>query len=139
MTALTIGKVAKAAELGVETIRYYEREGLLPEAARTASGYRIYSESSIARLRFVLRAKKLGFTLAEIKDLLRLSDGDGNQAEAKELTERKLEIIEERISDLQRMRSALQELSASCPGDGCIDQCPIINALSADTDLPTEA
>lgn len=136
---LTIGKVAKAAGLGVETIRYYEREGLLPEPDRTTSGYRAYPESSITRLRFVLRAKKLGFTLTEIKDLLRLSDGEGVQAEVKQLTERKLTMIEERIADLQRMRDALQELSASCSGEGCIDQCPIIDALSADTDIHSEA
>lgn len=135
MSRLTIGKVAKAAGLGVETIRYYEREGLLPEPARTAAGYRIYAESSITRLRFIIRAKNLGFTLTEIKGLLHLSDGGGDQADAKQLTDHKLNLIKQRIADLERMRDALQELSSSCSGDGCIEQCPIINALSADVDV----
>ena len=134
MSNLTIGKIAKASGLSIETIRYYEREGILPEPGRTEAGYRIYPESSIARLRFVRRAKRLGFTLAEIRNLLMLSDGAGDTAQVKALTEQKLALIKQRIEDLSRMRDALEELADRCPGTGCLDACPIINALSADAD-----
>ena len=134
MTTLTIGKVAKATGLSVETIRYYEREGLLPEPRRSASGYRIYPEGSISQLRFIRRAKWLGFTLTEISDLLRLSSNAGNSADVKALTERKLKVIEQRMAELSLMRSALSGLADSCPGSGDIDQCPIINALNGDNE-----
>lgn len=137
--SLTIGKVAKASGLSVETIRYYEREGLLLPTGRSASGYRYYAESSVQRLRFIRRAKQLGFTLVEIRNLLVLSEGRGDQSEIKALTQDKLTIIEQRIEDLQRMRAALQSLAERCPGQGCIDDCPIIAALNDERDLLEDA
>lgn len=133
--SLTIGKVAKASGLSVETIRYYEREGLLLPAGRSASGYRFYAESSVQRLRFIRRAKQLGFTLVEIRNLLMLSESHGDQSEIKALTQDKLTLIEQRIEDLQRMRTALQNLAERCPGQGCIDDCPIIVALNDERDF----
>lgn len=133
MSAFTIGKIAKACGISVETIRFYEREGLLAEPARTASGYRIYPERTVKRLRFITRSKALGFTLAEIRNLLDLSDKkDTDKSAVKALAEKKLALVTQRIADLKRIRTALSELSESCPGEGCLDDCPIINALNAD-------
>lgn len=133
MSNLTIGKLAKACGISVETIRFYEREKLLSEPARTASGYRLFPERTVKRLRFVTRSKALGFTLAEIKNLLSLSDNrDSEPAAVKALTEQKLALVTQRIADLERIKTALSDLSQSCPGDGCLDDCPIINALNAD-------
>lgn len=134
MSSVSIGKVATATKLTVETIRYYEREGLLPEPSRSASGYRQYSDSSVKRLRFIKRAKGLGFTLSEIQSLLTISDRRGDKAEVKSLTENKLLLIQQRIADLKRIQLALSELSEQCDGDGCSDDCPILNALGADKD-----
>lgn len=132
MSSVSIGKVARATELSVETIRYYEREGLLPEPSRSASGYRQYADNAVKRLRFIKRAKDLGFTLSEIQSLLSISDRRGDKAEVKSLTENKLLLIKQRIADLKRIQSALSELSDQCDGDGCADDCPILNALGAD-------
>lgn len=133
MSNLTIGKLAKACGISVETIRFYEREKLLVEPARTASGYRLFPERTVKRLRFITRSKALGFTLAEIKNLLALSDNTGADSSAvKALTEQKLALVTQRITDLERIKAALSELSQSCPGEGCLDDCPIINALNAD-------
>ena len=127
---MTIGKVSLATGLTVETIRYYEKEGILDEPTRSESGYRLYQQASIARLKFVQRAKRLGFSLAEVRNLLRLSDGVGNQAEAKLLTEEKIAAIESRVADLLRMKAGLVALSQRCPGESCEGTCPIIGALS---------
>jgi len=134
MATLTIGKVAKATGMGVETLRFYEREGLLAAPQRSAAGYRLYPESSIARLRFVRRAKQLGFTLTEIRNLLSLSDGSGSQRDVKAMTAKKLDLLTQRIADLERIRAALSELDERCDGDGCIADCPVIAALNDDED-----
>lgn len=128
-TTSTIGKVAKATGFSVETIRYYEKEGLIPQPERSPSGYRLYQQASVDRLGFIGRAKELGFTLTEIRNLLHLADGSGDQSDVKELTAHKLKIIDARISDLQRIRSVLGDLEKQCAGDGCIQDCPIIEAL----------
>lgn len=134
MNTLIIGKLAKACDVSVEAIRFYERERLLEKPSRTASGYRQYSESAIKRLRFIRRAKTLGFTLSEIRNLLAISDNkEGGMSEVKALTEEKISLIAERISDLQRIQAALSDLSSLCPGAGCVDKCPIIDALNDDT------
>lgn len=128
---LTIGKLAKASDVSVQTIRYYEREGLMPEARRSNSGYRLYAEDSIKRLHFIQRAKTVGFTLGEIAALLDLSeDGDQDQASVKRLTQEKLSMVRAKLADLQRIEAALMTLDASCSGKGNIDSCPILNALS---------
>ncbi len=134
MPAQTIGHVAKASGTPIETIRFYEREGLLPEAPRTMSGYRLYDESTVKRLRFIARAKALGFTLAEIRDLLALQDNPASnktgRAEVKAITERKLDDIEHKIADLQRMQKVLSHLAHECSGKGGVAHCPIIETLS---------
>ena len=128
---MKIGDLAQRAGVGIDTVRYYERQGLLPAPARQASGYRVYDESDVARLRFVRRAKALGFTLVEIRDLLALSgrredDMGGLKAAATE----KLADVENKLAELTRIREGLQALVASCPGHGALDQCPILNALA---------
>ncbi len=127
---MTIGRLSRASEVSIDTIRYYERERLLPAAARTASGYRVYDQDSLRRLRFIRRAKQLGFNLEDIRNLLALTDVDGPSAEVKQLTEQKLRLVEDRIKDLRRMQRALQTLSDSCNGHGPTHQCPIIDALN---------
>lgn len=127
---LTIGRLARAAGVGVETIRFYEREGLLPEPARTASGYRQYPLDTVDRLAFIRRAKHLGFSLGEIRELLALAHAKGERARVKAITEHKLAGIERRIEELTRMRAALAELNRQCSGHGPVEGCPIIEALS---------
>jgi MerR family copper efflux transcriptional regulator len=128
----TIGKLADRAGVGIDTVRFYERRGLLPKPKRTASGYRLYDEASINRIRFVRRAKQLGFTLDEIEILLQLQDKGGRKAEVKSITTRKLEQIDAKIADLSRMRDVLTTLAAECSGQGNISTCPIIEAIAED-------
>ncbi len=132
MAALTIGQVAKKAGVGVETIRFYEREGLLAVPARKGSGvgYRQYGQDAVDRLLFIARAKALGFALSEIKDLLRLHDGGGDRAEVRRMAAEKAAAVEARITDLQRVRAALAGLVAACDGEGPLDGCPIVAALA---------
>jgi len=130
MTGLTIGQVARRAGLGVETVRYYEREGLLAAPDRRPSGYRAYPEGVVARLRFIRRAKELGFTLREIKDLLELTaDPATTRAELRGRAEAKVADVEARIADLTRVRDALRDLASQCDGHGPLDGCPILHAL----------
>ncbi|MBQ4853360.1 heavy metal-responsive transcriptional regulator [Rhodanobacter sp. B2A1Ga4] len=127
---LTIGAVAKRVGVAIDTIRYYEREGLLPEPQRRASGYRSYGESAVVQLRFIRRAKDLGFTLEEIRELLALSaDRQRGVKAVKQRAEKRLAAIEQRIAELQRVRDGLAELVASCPGHGAPEHCPILRAL----------
>jgi MerR family copper efflux transcriptional regulator len=127
---LTIGRLAKQAGVGIDTIRFYERRGLLPSPARSATGYRLYRDETIARIRFIRRAKQLGFTLDEINNLLRLQDQGGKKSAVRKLTAAKLAQINEKIDDLQRMQAVLTELSGQCKGNGNVDSCPIIEAIS---------
>lgn len=128
--ALSIGSLAKRVGVNIDTIRYYEREGLLPEPARRASGYRSYGEGTVAQLRFIRRAKDLGFTLEEIRDLLALSSDRRKGVRAvKKRAELRLAAIDARIAELQRVRDGLAELVLSCPGHGAPEQCPILRAL----------
>lgn len=129
--SLTIGTVAKRAGVPIDTIRYYEREGLLPEPLRRASGYRSYNETAVSRLRFIRRAKELGFTLEEIRDLLALSsDRRGGVKAVRKRAEQRLASIEARIAELMRIRKGLQQLIQACPGHGDPEQCPILRALA---------
>lgn len=131
--SLTIGRVARLAEVGIDTIRFYERRGLLPEPQRTESGYRLYPPETITRLHFIRRAKALGFSLDEIVTLLALQDTGGPKAEVKAITHRKLEQVEAKIADLERMRDVLRELDHDCSGTGDVGGCPIIEALSEES------
>jgi MerR family copper efflux transcriptional regulator len=130
MGSLTTGRLAKAAGSDVETIRYYERRGLLPEPPRTAGGYRQYGTEAVERLRFIHRAKSLGFSLDEIGELLTLQDADGDRGQIKQLTREKLADLDQRIDRLQRMRGVLAELESQCSGSGPAHGCPIIDALN---------
>jgi Hg(II)-responsive transcriptional regulator len=129
--ALSIGRLARASDVGVETIRFYEREGLLHAPARTASGYRQYPPETVERLGFIRRAKALGFSLAEIRQLLGLSHPTGDRAAVKALARQKLADIDRRIDELRRMRGALADLEQQCSGEGPIKGCPIIETLNA--------
>jgi MerR family transcriptional regulator, copper efflux regulator len=129
--SLTIGTVAKRAGVPIDTIRYYEREGLLPEPLRRASGYRSYNESAVGQLRFIRRAKDLGFTLDEIRDLLALSaDRHRGVKAVRQRAQQRLESIDARIAELRCVRKGLEKLIEACPGHGDPDQCPILRALS---------
>jgi MerR family mercuric resistance operon transcriptional regulator len=130
MKALTIGQVARRAEVGIETVRFYERQGLLSEPARKASGYRQYTEDVVARLRFIRRAKELGFTLKEIGELLALRVNPNTTcAEVKKQAQAKLADIEAKIQTLLRMKEALVRVTEQCRGRGPVSSCPILNAF----------
>ena len=130
MKPLTIGQVARLSGIGVETVRFYERENLLEKPARRGSGYRQYPEEVVRRLRFIRRAKELGFTLKEIRELLSFRDDpEASAADVKERAESKIADIEGRIRDLERTKQALLKLTEVCPGHGALVNCPIIEAL----------
>ena len=130
---MKIGELAKRSGVGIDTVRFYERQGLLPKARRLASGYRVYDPGDVKRLRFVRRAKALGFTLEEIRDLLALSDHrDDDMAALKGLATEKLADVQAKLAELNRIREGLETLVVACPGHGALAQCPILNALSED-------
>lgn len=130
MKPLTIGQVAHRSGIGIETVRFYERKGLLAKPARTLSGYRQFDEEIIARLQFIQRAKELGFTLKEIGELLALRVEPGTScAEVKQRAEAKIADIEAKIESLRRMKRALLNLTAQCVGRGPASRCPILETL----------
>lgn len=130
---MKIGQLMKRTGVPIDTIRYYENHGILPPAQRRASGYRDYDEQDVARIRFVRRAKHLGFTLREIRDLLALSRRpDEDMAAVREAATAKLADVEQRIGELQRIRDGLRQLVDACPGHGDRQQCPILAALSTE-------
>lgn len=132
MPAMTIGQVARQAGVGVETVRFYERQGLLAEPPRRASGYRQYAQEVVARLRFIKRAQELGFSLKEISELLSLRvDPDMTCGEVKQRAEAKMAAIDAKLRDLQRMQAALAQLVAACSGSGPTSHCPILDALES--------
>ncbi len=119
MNSLKTGELAKQAEVNVETLRFYEREGLLAEPPRRASGYREYPPDTVQRIRFIQRAKELGFTLRQIKGLLELRvDPDTTCAEVKEQAAKKIADVKQKISDLKRIERALNKLIHTCRGSG---------------------
>lgn len=124
-----IGKAAALAGLSIDTLRFYEREGLLPKSQRTVSRYRLYDEQVIARLRFIRRAKSLGFSLQEIQELLFLNDGRGNRKSVRSIGEKRLLEIKQKIDELTRMHRILSHLVAHCDGVGPLTGCPIIEAM----------
>ncbi|UCG78081.1 MAG: MerR family transcriptional regulator [Nitrospirota bacterium] len=130
MGALTIGKLARKADVNIETIRYYERRGLMPNPRRTESGYRQYREDEVSRLRFIKNAKELGFSLKEIDELLTLRlDQRTPSSEVKKRAEEKIEDIENKIRKLRRIKKRLTTISDTCDGHGAISDCPILEAL----------
>lgn len=130
MEVLSIGQVARRAGVGVETVRFYEREGLLEEPPRRASGYRQYSEQVVRRLHFIKRAQQLGFSLKEINELLRVRvDAQTSCDEVKQRTEAKIAEVERKVIELQRMRQALLQVHSLCEGQGPTGGCPMLEAL----------
>ena len=137
---MNIGHLAKAAGVGIDTVRFYERAGLMPQAARTTSGYRTYAAADVERLRFIRRAKALGFSLEEIGELLRLAEGKGGRAGVKALAERRLRDLEQKIRELSTFRDTLVHYVNECSGHGPVEGCPIIEAaLAAPPAEPTRA
>jgi MerR family copper efflux transcriptional regulator len=130
MDMLSIGQVARRAGVGVETVRFYEREGELSEPPRRSSGYRQYPEQVVSRLHFIKRAQKLGFSLKEISELLLLRvDAQTSCEEVKQSTEAKIAEVEHKLVELQRMRQALLQVHSLCTGQGPTGRCPMLEAL----------
>lgn len=131
MKTLTVSALAKKAGVGIDTVRYYERSGLLSTPSRRPSGYRDYSNEAVEQLRFIRRAKELGFTLQEIGELMSLSkQRDSGVRGVKASAEAKLKVVDEKIGELQHIRQGLQALIAACPGRGRLEECPILAALN---------
>ncbi len=132
---LTIGRLAKRAGVNVETVRYYQRIGLLDEPPRPPGGFRHYPPEAVARLRFIRRAQQLGFRLQEIRELLDLADGPCTdvQARARQTRER----IQRQITDLQSLRDTLDTLLAACEREGNTRHCPIVESLQDADGKPT--
>jgi len=131
MESIGIGTLAKRAGVGIDTVRYYERSGLLAPSQRLASGYRRYTSLELARLRFIRRAQALGFTLNEVRDLLALS-AKRDVARVKRSAQAKLEDVDRKIVALQKIRDGLATLVAACPGHGRAADCPILQALGGE-------
>lgn len=129
---MTIGQLAKVAGVGVETIRFYEREGVLARAERRESGYREFPPAAVTRLRFVRRAQELGFSLKEIKELLSLkTDTRRDCSGVKKRAVAKLDSIDGKLRDLKRMRAELLRLTVACDAKRPIGECPILRAFEA--------
>lgn len=126
---VTIGEISKQTRCNIETIRYYERIGLLSKPPRTEGGHRLYDHEQIKRLVFIRRSRKLGFSLDEIRTLFRLVDGQRYTCqEVKGVTEQHLRDVSKKISDLRRLQKTLRSISSQCEG-GLMPNCPIIESL----------
>ncbi len=126
---MRIGELAKATGTKAETIRYYEREGILPAADRTDNNYRDYSDEHLAALTFVRRARKLGFNMAQVRELLALSDHDEKPCEdVDQLVQQQLQEVERKIADLNLLRTELSQMARSCQGE-VIGDCRIVESL----------
>jgi len=130
MTSLRTGELANRAAVNVETLRFYERRGLLPEPPRRPSGYREYPLESVERIRFIKRAQELGFSLNEIKGLLELKvDPETTCVDVRARAHAKIADVQQKIRDLQRVKKALARLADACPGEGPADGCPILDLV----------
>ena len=140
METITIGRLAELGGVNVDTVRYYERQKLLLSPPRSPSGYREYGQADVDRLRFIRRSKELGFTLAEIAELLSLTaDRHSDMHGVKRKAEERLEQVEIKIRELQRVKRGLKKLIAACPGHGELHGCPIVAALSGDEPIQRNA
>lgn len=129
--SLTRGVLAREAGVHAETVRFYEKRGLLKEPERSLSNYRQYPVETVARIRFIKRAQELGFTLTEIGELLALrANPHGKNSKVKTLANEKLKIIKRKVCDLQKMQKALTDLTAACDGLGTVARCPIMTAIN---------
>jgi Hg(II)-responsive transcriptional regulator len=127
---LTIGQVAAAAAVNIQTIRYYERRGLFTTPRRTPAGYRQYAEDAVTRLRFIKHAQELGFSLKEIQELLALRVRHGAACDpVEQKTRQKIELVERKIRNLERIRHTLEGLATACASRKPTDDCPILEAL----------
>lgn len=131
LSDITIGRLAEAADVNVETIRYYQRRGLMPEPDKPHSGHRRYTDADLRRMQFIKRAQALGFTLDDIGSLLEL-DRAHACSETRELAAHKLAVIESKLDDLKAMRKALTTLLRQCDAGTASGSCPIMHALAAD-------
>lgn len=133
MDQIMIGTLAKEAAVNLQTIRYYEREGLLAEPVRAPSGYRIFSRDAVRRVRFIKRAQELGFSLNEIKELLSLRlDAHTTSASIRTRAQAKLADVDQKIQHLQAIRASLSHLIKSCRGCGPVADCPILESLNGE-------
>jgi len=131
--SLTIGRLARAVGVNLETVRYYERRGLLPKPPRSGSGYRLFPAEAKRRLRFIRRAQELGFSLGEIRELLSLRVAPtAKRADVRRRAQAKITDIEAKIRSLQSMKKALRELTQTCSGCGPVRDCPILESLDAE-------
>lgn len=130
---LKIGEVAERGRVNLQTIRYYERERLLPEPPRLASGYRLYPDQTVRRVRFIKRAQDIGFTLGQIRELLAIRiDTDRNSSEVRALAQAKISDIEGKIQTLHRMKEALARITERCSGCGPASECPILESIDSE-------
>ena len=131
MNGETIGKAARKAGVGVETIRFYERKGLIEQPSRPPfGGYRRYPTETIGRIRFIRQGQELGFSLREIDDLLSLrADPSSECGDVRERAHRKLDEVDGKIAQLERIRAGLEQVIAACPGEGALRVCSIMEAL----------
>ncbi|MEE8548253.1 MAG: MerR family DNA-binding protein [Alphaproteobacteria bacterium] len=139
---MTIGKAARLSGVGVETVRFYERRGLIDQPPTPANGgFRVYPEPTVERIRFIRQAQELGFSLAEIAGLLALrADPSADCAEVRDHAEAKLDEVERKIAGLEHLRQALAQIIAACPGQGALGACTIMEALAgAGMDAPAGA
>lgn len=133
---MKIGELAEQTGVNVQTVRYYERRGLLPEPERMYSGYRRYSDRDLLRLRFILRAKALGFTLSEVRELLELRvDPDSTVSDVRRRALDKIADAEAKIRDLEEIRSVLRRLVDACDADASVEECALMHAIGADEDF----
>ncbi len=133
MKGLTIGRAARKAGVGVETIRFYQRRGLIRQPAKPdGTGFRHYPEETVQRIRFIRQAQDIGFSLREIDELLSLrADPGADCADVREQATAKLQEVERKIARLEEIRAALEELIAACPGRGALRACSILEALAS--------
>jgi DNA-binding transcriptional MerR regulator len=129
MKILSTNDVAERAGVNIHTVRYYEQRGLLPEPPRTPAGYRKYGQEHVAHIRFIKRAQDLGFTLEEIRELLDLRAVPDAGADVRAKTEEKVQEIDGKIHDLQRIRAKLVELAGACEKHGSQESCLVLHAL----------
>ncbi|MCH7500501.1 MAG: MerR family DNA-binding protein [Nitrospinae bacterium] len=140
MKTMTISKIAKAAGVGIETVRFYERKGLINQPPKPSiGGYRVYPAETGERIRFIRQAQELGFSLREIEDLLSLRmDPKTDCADVRERAQVKLDEITQKIAAMKGIQTALEKLIAACPGQGALQVCSIIDAIEAPETTGTE-
>jgi Hg(II)-responsive transcriptional regulator len=132
MELMTVGQLAKKADVNVETIRYYERRGLLDEPIRNTSGYRQYTSKYLDKIKFIKSAQSIGFTLNEIQDLLTLRITSNTVCnDVKLMAKEKILLIEEKINDLENIKNTLNELICSCENNKITDDCPILQSIKS--------